>query len=294
MVSAYELGKQARVAHHQQILNQRVKAVMGRRKNNGNLTLRTQPDGTRLPNGRIYVRVNDNDADTRVVYNLRMDARAGLACYIAQNPSGQWFVESAADQDAIDFMGEHAAGSNVPAKDVEASGNLIIPGAAFRPGSVVATSFTDLVFQVMPFYYRYLDSVKYWPNITTIDLSAYLPASSGTWAYVWVAVNPLDNTLTAVTSTEQALKQLLTADVLTAMDLSGLVPCDVLTLQEGDTAYTPGKHDIIYARTINEQYNPVLPTELGTGLIGAGRVLQLYGPITISGDLTIEGTLQIS
>ncbi len=294
MPNAYEIGRRMRQASQGLIKQRRVKAVMGRQLSGGTRTLRKQVNDSLLPDDRIFVQIGDNPNNTRVAINLRTDARAGLPCYIEQNEAGQWYVESVADDDAINFLGDHAAGANVPKKDVEASGGLVIPGSSFRPGALLPTSTSNLIFQVMPFHYQYLDSRKFWGNTTSIDLSSYLPATSGVWAWVWVAIDPKDNTITAKTSAEQSLSALLTDSVLTDMDMSGLIVSDAVKLQEGDTAYTASKHPIRYARDFSTGHSLITPTEIGTGLIGAGRALSLDGPITISGALTIKGIMKIA
>lgn len=98
-------------------------------------------------------------------------------------------------------------------------------------------AFSGLMVYVDPLSYRYNGADYDWPG-GTIDLTSYLPVTTGYWAWIKVGLDPATNTLVADTGTEYPLKSLLTTAALGDIDFAtpGYLPSVGIKLQEGQTA----------------------------------------------------------
>ena len=291
MPSARELGRTAQLQDLEAVRNLWVKAVTGKPRSNGSFSLKGDAtNGDRLPSNKIYVRLDENPQEVLECWNANgIGMRVNTAVFILKI-RGEWRVVALEDQGVDQTYGDNAPMVGQPPVDTDVSA-ILISGKHYKPGSVYQSTSSSLKVKVRPFFYRYFDSVKYWPGTVELDLADYLPSTTDYWAWVWVGINPITETITAKTGTEYSTKAQLTITDLVTIDMTGLIACDAVPVQEGSTAFSID-NKIAFGRHLVELFD-TQPTTIGTALIGSGRKRRLEGPITISGALTVSGELII-
>lgn len=100
-----------------------------------------------------------------------------------------------------------------------------------EPGLVVVDDGTMLV-KIYPFEYRHAAVDKRFAG-GSIDLTPYRPATSGTWNWVKVGIDPETNTPVAVQGSEVARRSLLTQAELDAIAISPHIPLAGVQLKQG-------------------------------------------------------------
>jgi len=68
-----------------------------------------------------------------------------------------------------------------------------------------------------------------------IDLTAYVPAASGEWAWVLTGVDPTTNTAVAAAGVSQIYATPLTIDLIDAIDFGDAIPCAAVRVRNDDT-----------------------------------------------------------
>ena len=293
MPNARDLGRQSMLADLQAVRELEVKAITGRKRASGVLTLRGDTtNGDKLSTNRIYVRLLDNEQEVLVCYNASGQGwRVNTPVRVTRDAQGDWYVNRIDDRKATELYGDYAPSVAQAPVDSDVT-PIKITGLDYKPGSLYNSTASSLKVQIRPFTYRYLDSLKRWPGVTELDLTNYLPSTTSYWGWVWVGINPKDNSITAVAGSEFINKGNLTVDDLLTINISDMIPSDAIRVQEGITALT-GDHNIVYARSIVTTV-PTQKGTLGTGTIASGNTYPAYGPVTLSGALTIAGTLRLN
>jgi len=96
----------------------------------------------------------------------------------------------------------------------------------------------------------YIGALRYYYNGTwdtwlggELDLTSYVPATTGEWAWVLVGVDPATNTAAAVAGTSQIYATPLTIDLIDDIDFGDMIPCAAVRVRNDDTVLsTPTRY----------------------------------------------------
>jgi hypothetical protein len=162
----------------------------------------------------------------------------------------------------------------------------------FEPGLVARN--TGLIVTIYPFTFR-VDNIDYYYPGEDFDLTSYIPGTANYWAWVKVGVDPDDLTAYAITGTEYSVAAPLTADMLADVAFENYIPLVGVRLKNGQTSITQDSEffDIRpFLTGIGGNTGSLVtqPNEITTdAIIPTGRNATFFGPITITGSLTMNG-----
>jgi hypothetical protein len=241
----------------------------------------------------IYARLIHDDNKLVIAYNLTVKPKARGAIWLQRTIDG-YEVAGLRAKRSVALYGEAAPGMNVPDVPGELANTIIAP-RNYLPGLVRIAIEDTLSVQVEPFWYRYHDTWRRWTG-DVIDLTDYLPVAAAQWHWAMICIQPSTDRIVVVTGDSYGSVGALTDSILSDIgaQIDGLVPCDAVRLQEGLTSLRTEyfQHGRLNAAEIGPPSFPETITSLYYH-IPAQRKVVWPAPLTISGTLTIEGTLRI-
>jgi hypothetical protein len=248
----------------------------------------TDPDTVNLVWAKLY------GSDERIVqaYNTRVQPRDKCPVWLRQLADGTFEVEGGRARDGSDLYQE-AAGTVFLQ---ELIGELLatVWGARnLKPGRARLSELGGMNLYIEAFFH----STGYFGG-DDIDLTAYIPATASTHAWVKVWYDPVSDVLGATLGTEYGLPYTLTKDDLGAISISpNYIPLAGVILTNGDTALSAASvieaaQNWIDAPISSEQFFPIEITNEYTIPVNRQIAVRRLA-VTGSGVLTVNGVLDV-
>lgn len=248
---------------------------------------------------KVWIRFKGgSDSQIHEAYNTAVKAHTGLFVFVRKDGL-DYYITGLAPKEATDYLEDLAPTFATPDKIFS---DEIVAARNYEPGLAVplhdpAGADADLTITIAPFWYRPYGTIKRWSGGSQ-DLTDYLPATTGYWRWAWLGIWPYDSSIQVVAGDEYADYSLLTDETLELLAgaMEGLVPSDAVKLQAGATtiervAYF--QHGRLNASETTLATNPITLASLHHHIPANQRAVW-YGPITLTGDLILEGELRIA
>ncbi len=265
--------------------------IIGRYTATGGLDLNSE-----LDTGYVWFTVKDNDRESYPAL-CKIKAQPGAPVLARRNKRTRGLEIFDIDpQAALDEYGAAATTLLVP----DRAGELVrevVPGRNLLPGRVRITDAGGLFVHIEPFHYMSAEGPKFFPG-GDLNLTAYVPGAANTWCWAKVGVDAATNEPTAVAGTAQSVLLELTENKLADVTFDNKVPCSGVKVRNGQTAITL-ESDFADCRvwlTGLASAGGILmqPSVLsGTQVIPSGKNAVFAGDITVTGSLTVNGTMAI-
>jgi hypothetical protein len=270
-------------------------AEIGKLESDGTYTVRVEnPNNLEYLKSMIYIRIGGRTEETVEAFNVKTAWKAKLGVMARIESDGFWYVLGVAAQQASIFAGEAAGAMNLPPMAV--APDMILPSKQFEPGRVRPLNGDDLQVWIEEFAHGedLLGGVSF--DLSGVSITAAKKAP------VVISVDPADNSVTATKGTEVGLAMLVTrADALAVAIPGGEVKLWAYVLANGDTVLPSDGSKIFDLRdwlggsgSSGSGGIVTQPSTItGAQVIDTDRNAVFAGDITVTGTLTVNGTMAI-
>jgi hypothetical protein len=200
-----------------------------------------QGDGTVLltsPDARtneVYVTFNDDPRAPVLALCLKVKRAIGLNVLVERNVDGRWEIQGVDNEPAMLMFGAAAPDAYNPDSADPALDKALRSTFNLMEGRGRALDNNSMFVYINTFLY----DGGFFPG-GSLDLTSFQPGTANTKAWVVVAVDPSDNTLTAFTGDEFGLAVTMTdAGIADVVVDDGLYPCWAWVLSDSQTVITP-------------------------------------------------------
>lgn len=210
-----------------------------RRQARGESALMGHADGTVKVSGysnRVHIRVKQGGKYfPQTAINVDAPNIWGKAIRVARTDSGVYMIlgidaEGDLETDTyqpVSSVGPHGHGAHSGNFDPVEANRIMV-------GLVSINTADDLTVKIWPFYYPYQGTRQYWGG-GTIDLTSYVPGTTGHWAWVKVGINPATNTAVATAGTSKSIYVVLAESELPDIAFAGYIQLAAIRLRNGQT-----------------------------------------------------------
>ena len=246
------------------------KMLTGRRTETNTITL------AGAPAGKTWVRAHDASREQTAVWGFV--GIPNVTVWVAPGVDGENRIMAIDYSESVQAHGDKVLLAQQPPLD----GNLntvLISGQNFQPGRLRAYSESgSMLVYAEPFAH----ALGYYAG-GTIDLTGDVPSTSGTNAWVAVALDPATDTLYAYQGGEtyDSISNLDVADAHAIAIPDGYIPLGAVALNSDTTEITPGTRIIDLRPHINSRGLPAAKVEPA---FGVGEVKTLASDVAAAGD----------
>lgn len=255
--------------------------------------------------GVTSVKVTDSDtknlvwaklygSDERIVqaYNTRVQPRDKAPVWLRQLSDGTYEIEGGRSRDGTELYGE-AAGTVFLQELIGELMATVWAARNLKPGRARLSENGGLYIHIEPFFHN-----GEWIAPDDFDLTANIPATSDTHAWVALTYDPNGAALSAVTGTEHALAYTLNEDDNDGISLSpDHIPLAKIELFDSTTALDGSTRIVAWQNWITapvsvEQYWPIEITDTRT-LPANTQIMVRRQAVTGDGVLNVLGVLDV-
>ena len=274
----------------EEIRNRLIPGIIGKLESDGSITVPVSG-----VTNKVWVRLYSADAQAQEAWNTRVVPVQNMPVNVERTNNGLEII--GLDKYRADLL----YGVQAPSLDrsvIAEAPDIIIPGRNYKPMRVRPIDDSTLRVHVEPFFYRYAGTLVLWPG-GVVDLTDYLPSTSGYWRFVYVTINPISNSLVLLSGDETGFVSDLVSSALVDFDTTGLILLDAVRLQAGQSAFSNDLQDFAYGRVsatdVGGDYMNTFEATISSAYahVPSGRRALWYGPITITGSLTVDGSVRI-
>jgi hypothetical protein len=257
-------------------------------------------DGTIKVSGysnRIYARILQGGKYFPIeAVNLGAPLIWGKAIRLNQADDGTWYVLGLDEERSLEADTDTPLGTAGQHSHEKGQG-YFDPVSEIRilTGLVHINTGDDLTVYIEPLYYTYQGTRKMWAG-GIIDLTAYVPGTTGEWAWVKVGINPATNAAAAEAGTAKSIFSALLESELQSIDFADKIQLGAVRLRNGQTVINdPDDFYSIREWLIGDAGGNTLDEAYDQGGAGSGRAITAdIGPVQITvPDATADEALHL-